>query len=75
MKIIHDQEREIERLNNLLRAVGWGQGEIDSAATIAEENERLREALKRIADGAYANQELAGDIARAALKAVEEGWS
>jgi hypothetical protein len=37
--------KEVNELNNLLREVGWGQGEIDSAATIAEENESLRQQL------------------------------
>lgn len=39
---------EVESLNSLLREVGWGQGEIDSSATIAEENERLREEVERL---------------------------
>lgn len=32
-------EADVNSLNNLLRQVGWGQGEIDSSATIAEESE------------------------------------
>src|SRR4051812_734489 len=34
--------RAVDALNMLLREVGWGQGEIDSAATIAEDNDKLR---------------------------------
>lgn len=41
-------EAEVNQLNNLLREVGWGQGEIDSAATIAEENDKLRAELERL---------------------------
>lgn len=36
-------QADISQLNALARQVGWGQGEIDSAATFAEENERLRQ--------------------------------
>lgn len=50
---IEELEEELEAsrkncndLNNLLRSVGWGQGEIDSAAVVEEENEKLREALR-----------------------------
>lgn len=32
---------DVNSLNNLLRHVGWGQGEIDSSATIAEELDEL----------------------------------
>ncbi len=32
-------KQDVNKLNNLLRSVGWGQGEIDSSATIAEESE------------------------------------
>ena len=38
-------QKDRDDLNRLLRDIGWGQGEIDSSATIAEENERLRLAL------------------------------
>lgn len=37
-----DAKQGCNALNNLMRRVGWGQGEIDSAATVEEENERLR---------------------------------
>jgi len=36
-----EARKERNELNNLLRLVGWGQGEIDSAAAIAEENDVL----------------------------------
>lgn len=39
--------KDVNELNALLREVGWGQGEIDSAATVAEENESLRALLVR----------------------------
>lgn len=45
---------ETTQLNNLLRAVGWGQGEIDSAACIEEENERLRKVILMAADWMFA---------------------
>jgi hypothetical protein len=32
-------KKDVNDLNRLLRSVGWGQGEIDSSATIAEESE------------------------------------
>lgn len=38
-------QKDINDLNNLLRAAGWGQGEIDSGACIEEENEKLRAEL------------------------------
>ncbi len=45
-------QKDVNDLNNLLRHVGWGQGEIDSSASIVEdmeklekENQRLREEL------------------------------
>ena len=50
---------ECNNLNNLLRAVGWGQGEIDSAACVEEENEKLRaerdQLLQQVANLKYAN--------------------
>lgn len=45
---------ETNQLNNLLRAVGWGQGEIDSAACIEEENEKLRKVILMAADWMFA---------------------
>lgn len=39
-------QAEVTQLNSLLRAVGWGQGEIDSAACVEEENEGLRKQLE-----------------------------
>lgn len=45
MSKLEKAEAEVNQLNNLLREVGWGQGEIDSAATIAEENDKLRAEL------------------------------
>lgn len=48
-----EARRERNELNNLLRSVGWGQGEIDSAATIAEENDKLQSDLtltRKVAD-------------------------
>jgi len=42
LKKLREAEKHRDELNNLLREVGWGQGEIDSAATVAEWNEDLR---------------------------------
>tara|TARA_R110000868_G_scaffold260336_1_gene518513 strand:+ start:1174 stop:2049 length:876 start_codon:yes stop_codon:yes gene_type:complete len=41
-------KRDTNNLNNLLRAVGWGQGEIDSAACVEEENGKLRAEVERL---------------------------
>ena len=39
-----EKDKAIRDLNNLLRHVGWGQGEIDSAATVVEELQQVRKA-------------------------------
>lgn len=39
---------EVNELNALLRGVGWGQGEIDSSATFAEDYERLQRAVRKM---------------------------
>lgn len=48
-------QKDVNDLNNLLRHVGWGQGEIDSSASIVEdmeklekENQRLREQVSKL---------------------------
>ncbi len=55
---IAELEGQVNELNNLLRAVGWGQGEIDYAATVLEENE------KRIAELETALTPFAAQAAR-----------
>lgn len=48
-----EARKERNELNNLLRSVGWGQGEIDSAASFAEENDALiaeRDQLRKVCD-------------------------
>lgn len=40
-------QKDVADLSRLLRDVGWGQGEIDTAAVVCEENERLRDALRK----------------------------
>lgn len=42
------KQKDINDLNNLLRAAGWGQGEIDSAVCVEEENEKLRAECARL---------------------------
>lgn len=47
-------EREVNELNNILRAAGWGQGEIDSAAEmlykLETENRELKHQLEAARD-------------------------
>lgn len=45
--IVLRQEKDILHLNQMLRDTGYGQGQIDAYASICEENEILKERLKK----------------------------
>jgi hypothetical protein len=47
--VTHEQ-KEVERLNRMLRDTGYGQGQIDAYVAQCEDIDRLREALSRCLD-------------------------
>ena len=46
--IVLRQEKDILRLNQMLRETGYGQGQIDAYASICEENESLKKELSKL---------------------------
>ena len=65
-------KKDTNDLNNLLRAVGWGQGEIDSAACTEEENEKLRAEVERLGDHATKSEKGNWEASVRAVRAEAE---